>query len=223
MNNTAQERTSQSLQRWEPSAWSQWIWRESVSAFGAPWNAPDLGFWNLSSHLHPTRSLSPYPRPSIRCFQNHGTEVLLWRNRADIVCFVLPQAAAWQAWRDLALLLSRAFALILATLLAWSIRPPTTPTPRPDTQGSSHLLFALAEIPLVHCASASSYVPIRTKPRQQGMLLAVASFISCWKVFEVCSWCTLSGHLAPAHHAYSICLGLLPDTIKKKILLSTHQ
>lgn len=217
MNNTAQERTSQSLQRWEPSAWLD---HESASAFGALWNAPWTWVFGTSAaiSIQPDHLVHTVPPSGASrtmelksCCEKQSWHCLL--------CTAPSCCVTGLAWSGPAALLPL-FALdsghAPGLVHPAPYYPPHPPPPRPRHPG----LFTFAvcsgwNSPLVHCASASSHVPIRTKPRQQGMLLAVASFISCWKVFEVCSWCTLSGHLAPAHHAYSICLGLLPDTIKK--------
>lgn len=141
MNNTAQERTSQSLQRWEPSAWLD---HESASAFGAPWNAPWTWVFGTSAAIpiqpdHWVHTIPPSGASRTTglksCCEKRSWHCLL---RTAPSCY--RTGLAWSG--PAAVLPLFSLLLILATLLSWSIRPPA-----PDTRGSSHLLFALAEIP----------------------------------------------------------------------------
>ena len=128
MNNTAQERTLRSLQRWELSAWLD---HESASAFGAPWNAPWTWVLGTSAAIpiqpdHLFHTVPPSGASRIMglksCCEKQSWHCLLCT--APSCC---RRGLAWSGPAALLPLVS--LFLILATLLAWSIGLPTTLTP----------------------------------------------------------------------------------------------
>lgn len=183
MNNTAQERTLQSLQRWELSAWLD---HESASAFGAPWNAPWTWVLGTSAAIpiqpdHLFHTVPPSGASRTMGLLQSCCEKRRWH------CFVLPQAAAREA-----LLISchSSLCCILATLLAWSIGLPTTLTP-----GALHICCLLwLKFPLVHWTSAPSTCLLERSPDSKSCRLLLPPLFLVGKSLK----CVSDAHWSPS-------------------------